>query len=338
MHRADQRRDHQDRHVGPGIPDGVQKGMHGRDESPLPHDVLIHQIDPELEADPVTGQPRQQPRHEPVHLALGGEAEGDQGQAQGPRRHRRPGLRRAIGVHAMADGAAVMRPDRLQVRVRGRRGTVIDPQGPDLHRGSLGQPQLEGRRSARQVVEHQGLHGAGLQDHLRRGCLIVDTGRGAFRQRPSTMQHPVDEKIKGHRAPDAAGVAHARGGHIQFQPAGVADKAQADAGGHAAHQVQDRVRGPGQSPVRKPPDSQAGAVGAGLHGTRHAEHIRRAGHLAHQVTIASPAMCAPQDRPPRIGRQAPETLSPQGQLGDLPAIVIKNLYEPVSDRKYVAPF
>ena len=110
--RAQQRRDDQERYVRVAVADGVEEAVHRRTEGPQPHQVGVHQVDADLEADQVGGSVPDGARGERVEQGAATETEVDQLDVGDPGGDRGPGAGGMVGVRAVADGAAVVHPDR----------------------------------------------------------------------------------------------------------------------------------------------------------------------------------------------------------------------------------
>ncbi len=190
--RTQQRRDDQQRYVRVTVPDGVEEAVHGRTEGPQPHQVGVDEVDADLEADQVGGSVPDGARGERVEQGAATEAEVDQVDAGDPRRDRRPGARGVVGVRAVADGAAVVHPDRPSA---GRWGAPVRPCAARPARRSRCAAARSRWTSRRRQV------GEGDPGDLTRPDLLfpgdhVDDDRGRGVEARLTGESPVDHEIE----------------------------------------------------------------------------------------------------------------------------------------------
>ncbi len=227
--RAEDGRDHQERRGRVPLADGVEEPVHGRPEGAQPHQVQVHDIDADLDADQVGGGVPQGARGERIEQGAAAQTQVDQLHA--PRGGGQGGPRGGGAVRGgpLADRTAMVQPHPPPARLHRRDGGV-GAQGDQL--GDLGvrQPDLDGLLPPGQPVEPYGadppwerLLGAVTQVHHQH---IAPARRGP----PGRL--PVDvQVVRPVRAGGNTPVGHDRTQDVQLDGGGPGAEHQPYAGG-----------------------------------------------------------------------------------------------------------
>ncbi len=210
----DRGREH-DRRVRVAASHAVEEAVQRGHEGALVHRPGAHDVDADAQRDHVGGLVGDGVRDERVEHALAAETQAHEVESRLPRGDDGPRARRFRGLHAVADGAAVVDPARQPERIRGPHG-LFGRDADEVHEHPRRQPDGHGRRPVPEPAEHDDGRIPGPDRRLlRRVARRRDPADDVDRRRDRRQVHAVDLRDERVARPRQLVEADARAAHPQ---------------------------------------------------------------------------------------------------------------------------